>query len=65
MAEKIELEMDDYETHLDEDEEDCEVIFTGETGEKVLIRMEREKAEEFATELFQLLGLNSRDDSDD
>jgi hypothetical protein len=60
----VELEMDTFDTRFDDEEETCQVKLFGVNGEKIVVNMDREQAEEFAIELCQVLGLEPTDDED-
>jgi hypothetical protein len=57
----IEFELDTFDARFDDEEETAQVKFFGVNGEKIVVNMDREQAEEFAIELCQVLGLEPAD----
>jgi hypothetical protein len=60
----VKFELDTFDARFDSVEETCQVKLFGVSGEKVIIIMDREQAEEFAIELCQVLGLEPPDDDE-
>ena len=57
MPKPVEFNLDDFDVALDDDEEGCLLTLTGEDGEKVIIRVDRDLAEELSLDIAQVLGL--------
>jgi len=64
MTEPTEFLLEDFTTVLDDDMENCVLTLTGEDGEKVVITIDREMAEEMSNELAQILALEPPEEDD-
>ena len=64
MTEPTEFLLEDFTTVLDDDMENCVLTLTGEDGEKVIITIDREMAEEMSNELAQILALEPPEEDD-
>lgn len=65
MPKPIEINLDDFNAALDDNEENCILTLTGEDGEKVVVTIEREMAEEMSEEMAQILDLKMPEEDED
>jgi hypothetical protein len=65
MPNPTEFTLDDFNTALDDSEENCVLTLTGEDGEKVVVTIEREIAEELVNEMAQVLDLDMPEQDED